>query len=248
MNPPILCIDFDGVLHSYYSGWKGPRNIPDPPVLGAIEWLDDLVENGDKVSAMAPRYREFDVCIFSSRSRYLGGRRAMKRWLVKWGFPEDKLENIRFPLLKPAAHLQIDDRAMQFKGTFPTIKEMKAFRPWNRRSPVDTLNGTSIIGCERQRQLRKGWSQNHDQFHSRGQLIVTAAKIALYGTDYIAGGPDGNELFDDWKIIKKWEEKEGNPERREIRLLGIAGALIAAEIDRLMSKNNVTITENEFFA
>ena len=56
IGPPILAIDFDGVLHSYSSGWKGSRNIPDPPVDGAIEWLNGLVSDGESVCAMAPRY------------------------------------------------------------------------------------------------------------------------------------------------------------------------------------------------
>ena len=36
---PILCVDFDGVIHSYTSGWEGIDMIPDPPVEGAIKWL-----------------------------------------------------------------------------------------------------------------------------------------------------------------------------------------------------------------
>ena len=129
---PILCIDFDGVLHSYSSGWKGARNIPDPPVTGAIEWLDSLVEDGEAVCAMAPRFRDFDVCIYSSRSRYWGGRSAMRKWLLKWGFPKDKLENIRFPLMKPPAFLQLDDRAMTFTGVFPSVREILSFKPWHK--------------------------------------------------------------------------------------------------------------------
>lgn len=31
MGKPILCLDFDGVIHSYASGWKGADVIPDPP-------------------------------------------------------------------------------------------------------------------------------------------------------------------------------------------------------------------------
>jgi hypothetical protein len=161
---PILCIDFDGVLHSYSSGWKGARCIPDPPVVGALDFLIDAVEH-------------FQVNIYSSRSRYFWGRRAIKKWLVKsfvdiesiasksasdnktWSefcktkiykwcadhftlepWPHDIIwaakclvKQIKFPTKKPAAFLQLDDRAMTFNGTFPSIEEMKAFKPWNKR-------------------------------------------------------------------------------------------------------------------
>lgn len=68
----ILCLDFDGVLHSYSSGWQGPRNIPDPPVPGALEFLIKLA-----------RSEHFCPAIFSSRSRYFLARRAMKKWLYR---------------------------------------------------------------------------------------------------------------------------------------------------------------------
>ncbi len=66
----ILCLDFDGVIHSYSSGWKGPRVIPDDPVHGALKFLYEAITCG-----------EFQVMIYSSRSRYLFARRAMKKWL-----------------------------------------------------------------------------------------------------------------------------------------------------------------------
>lgn len=125
---PILAIDFDGVIHSYTSGWKGARAIPDPPVPGAIAWLRSLVF--DQRDPFAPRHAHFDVCIFSSRSRHFGGRNAIKRWLLKNGMRPGELEAIRFPLLKPPAHLLIDDRAMCFQGQFPSLLDLKYFRPW----------------------------------------------------------------------------------------------------------------------
>lgn len=152
---PILCVDFDGVIHSYSSGWKGARCIPDPPVQGAFDFLVEAVEH-------------FQVCIYSSRSRYLFGRWAMKKWLKKWFFElamavpefdheyalhkwvshfafadpwEDEVrwgayklvDLISFPTQKPPAFLQIDDRAITFTGKFPNIDEIKQFKPWNKR-------------------------------------------------------------------------------------------------------------------
>lgn len=69
MGKPILCLDFDGVLHSYTSGWQGADVIPDPPVPGAIEFL-------------AEASKHFRIAIFSSRSHQEGGISAMQLWLA----------------------------------------------------------------------------------------------------------------------------------------------------------------------
>jgi hypothetical protein len=129
---PILAIDFDGVLHSYASGWKGARNIPDPPVEGAIEWLNALVPDIDPFGCpiIKPPFR---IAIFSTRCRHWGGARAIENWLLKHGFPKDKLDRIDFPWFKPAAFLFIDDRAWTFLGKFPTMEQLKGFKPWNKR-------------------------------------------------------------------------------------------------------------------
>jgi hypothetical protein len=42
---PVLCLDFDGVIHGYQSGWQGANVIPDPPVPGAIEALLTYTEH-----------------------------------------------------------------------------------------------------------------------------------------------------------------------------------------------------------
>lgn len=134
----IIALGFDGVIHSYKSGWKGARNIPDPPVEGAIRWIEQFIFQHcslpDSVAAMSPE-GECELAIFSSRSRYWGGRRAMRRWLVKWGLDERLLEVIQFPLFKPASRVLLDDRAMTFTGVFPDPKELIEFVPWNKKKP-----------------------------------------------------------------------------------------------------------------
>lgn len=131
---PILCIDFDGVLHSYTSGWKGPTIIPDPPVPGAIAFLYEAIQH-------------FEVHIFSSRSHQEGGIEAMQDWLAEWeaawiaaeksrGRPQMRtslLLNIKWPTEKPSAHVTIDDRAITFTGEWPSMEALRAFKPWNRR-------------------------------------------------------------------------------------------------------------------
>lgn len=124
---PILCLDFDGVIHSYSSGWKGADVIPDPPVEGAIAFMLDALNT-------------FDVVIFSSRSNQPGGLKAMQRWLRQHGdgawyeSPAGPgLEDVRFTIEKPSAMVTLDDRALTFDGMWPTIQTLKEFKPWNKR-------------------------------------------------------------------------------------------------------------------
>ena len=132
----IICLDFDGVIHSYTSGWKGPRNIPDDPVKGAFEWIEKFIwERCTLPESMDPwpADGDYELCIYSSRSTTFAGRWAMKQWMIKHGFDSRYFEVIKFPTKKPPAHLTIDDRAICFKGKFPTIKTIEEFKPWNKK-------------------------------------------------------------------------------------------------------------------
>jgi hypothetical protein len=137
MTKPILCLDFDGVLHSYTSGWKGAANIPDPPVRGMVPFLHKAIQ-------------EFDVQVFSSRTGQPGGVDAMRAWITTHvtrhydcenhgGAPREAemayaiLDAISFPTEKPPAMVTIDDRAIQFTGEWPSIAWLKAFKPWYKR-------------------------------------------------------------------------------------------------------------------
>lgn len=129
---PILCLDFDGVIHSYTSGWKGAGNCPDPPVPGTEAFLVEATMT-------------FRVMVFSSRSRSFAGRRAMKRYMRQhfttpltfspYHDVDFLYEAIEFPWFKPSASVTIDDRALTFNGTwrdFP-MHRLRGFKPWNKR-------------------------------------------------------------------------------------------------------------------
>lgn len=145
MSKPILCLDFDGVLHSYSSGWKGAAIIPDAPTPGMVKFLDHAIEN-------------FDVQIFSSRSHQPGGIDAMKAWL--WdaithhfdcpfaGDPRglERALQVRdalsFPTEKPPAMVTIDDRALCFTGNWNDFdpQRLLEFKPWNKSQ----LHGSTV--------------------------------------------------------------------------------------------------------
>ena len=124
---PILCLDFDGVCHSYTSGWKGATNIPDEHVPGLFEFLEAAKEH-------------FDIQVFSSRSKEPGGPEAMafwfaaqhKLWRTRGGKPpEDTPLSISFPTEKPPFMVGIDDRVLTFTGEWPSIDTLRNFKPWN---------------------------------------------------------------------------------------------------------------------
>lgn len=134
---PILCVDFDGVIHAYTSPWTNESTISDGPVPGALRWLWKATE-------------WFDVKIYSSRSKTPAGREAMWMWMVAHGLEEfgeghpmaggdDKQTMPQYPIgfayEKPAAFLTIDDRAFCFEGDWSEIEptDLLNFKPWNKR-------------------------------------------------------------------------------------------------------------------
>jgi hypothetical protein len=128
MDKPILCLDFDGVCHSYKSGWQGATVIPDDAVPGLFEFLEQA----------APY---FTIQVFSTRSNTNAGRDAMALWFYeqrrKWrengggkGFEE--VIEISFPENKPSAFITLDDRAVTFNGIWPDVDFLRNFKPWNK--------------------------------------------------------------------------------------------------------------------
>lgn len=150
-----LCLDFDGVIHAYISGWKGIDIIPDKPVEGAIYALYDYMDD----------VNNYSIAIFSARSCSMKGIDAMRGWLnthdaefrhnytnglTEYNRDRTPLqtlefaktlnkgwltERIEFPTSKPAAKVYIDDRGFRFNGPvngrFPYPAELnRAMKVW----------------------------------------------------------------------------------------------------------------------
>lgn len=97
--------------------------------------------------------------------------------------------------------------------------------------------GIELIAEERQRQIEKeGWSNSHDDNHKHGELARAAAAYALPKA-FRELMKNGRPTLFPWSV-KWWKpmrfsEKDGRYIEDRVRQLQKAGALIAAEIDRL---------------
>jgi hypothetical protein len=94
------------------------------------------------------------------------------------------------------------------------------------------MNGSELIAAERQRQLdEEGWTPAHDDTHTGFQLAMAAdSYLSLVSKPDDGVGKDGKPL-PEWNW--PWEIDWWKPAPDAIRNLVKAGALIAAEIDRL---------------
>ena len=109
--PRTVCLDFDGVLHSYRSGWRGAETIPDPPIHGTKE-------------AVARLRQSYRVVVYSARCRSREGRLAVENWLRKHEIDVDEVCDH-----KPPALVYVDDRAICFRGDWEeTLTDIRRFR------------------------------------------------------------------------------------------------------------------------
>jgi hypothetical protein len=92
------------------------------------------------------------------------------------------------------------------------------------------LSGVDLIAAERQRQIeQEGWTPAHDALHGSEDL---AAAAACYAQPPVVRGQHGAPPW-----LWPWSEADWKPTPNErIRELTKAGALIAAEIDRLQNR------------
>lgn len=105
---------------------------------------------------------------------------------------------------------------------------------------MSILSGIERIARERQRQLElECWTPEHDDKHTRGELAQAAVAYTIHGTRIYGVTQNGEHYWpetwaeDYFKPSRQWFSLDRSIEDR-IRNLEKAGALIAAEIDRLL--------------
>ena len=100
--------------------------------------------------------------------------------------------------------------------------------------------GIELIAAERERQMQvEGWTPDHDDGHKNGELSKAALCYASLAEDQVdRKHNDGEQMpppefwpWQDWGGDNWWK-----PSNDPVRNLVKAGALIAAEIDRLQRK------------
>lgn len=129
---PILCIDFDGVIHDYREGWQDGVIYGDVTP-GFFRWAGEAAQ-------------WFKLVIYSSRSKDAAQLEDMREWLrVQWhdaGRPSwtcsnDMLSDFEFSGVKPPAFLTIDDRCVRFNGRWDDAQfrpeNLAAYKTWSQR-------------------------------------------------------------------------------------------------------------------
>jgi len=112
-----VCFDFDGVIHSYVTGWHGVTAAWDPPVVGINEIIQALRKDG---------YR---VVVHSARCHQRGGIETIKNYLKRHNIVVDDVVDH-----KPIAMVTVDDRVICFdpKDLHTLLDRIKSFKPWNK--------------------------------------------------------------------------------------------------------------------
>lgn len=193
---------------------------PDPSLQGAVErltlyadWLADPDDDGNPYTGMEPEGEGKEVDL-----------RTILAALPEPPGKSGERENGRpHPLAK-----RIDTRLRWLTGGSADGEvgedEVALLREASR-----TLSGEALgaVAAERQRQIDvEGWSLEHDDEHTFGELAKAAACYATGNNRLSVNGPKGPSF------IWPWEPKWWRPKDKRRNLVR-AAALIVAEIERL---------------
>jgi hypothetical protein len=198
-NKLKIVLDFDGVIHSYSSGWTSAANIPDPPVDGAIEWMADAQSRGHKLMIQSMRTADENYLVEigvtgDGQPKYTLNRKrglaidAIKQWLIRWsgelGVTLD-VEKITFPFGKAFFDIYIDDRGYRAEGpcSLPDLKTLKNYsQPWFKKTTPLELKynklrkNEAFVDLMRKYDFIAGDSERTDEEQERLESITEMLK------------------------------------------------------------------------
>lgn len=152
---PNIVFDFDGVIHSYKSGWKGAENIPDPVVPGIADAIRELREIGYRVE------------VVSTRCSTPKGMGAVRYYLKKNEIIVDDVL-----MEKPPALCYIDDRAIRFDGhPEKLVEQVVNFRTWLEGGTRNDEPVKSLRPCKA-------------TLYENGEAKEVAGRFHLWGSNY----------------------------------------------------------------
>lgn len=101
----------------------------------------------------------------------------------------------------------------------------------SRRIPCEEKTGVDLIAEERKRQVEvEGWTPQHDDEHFNGEMALAASAYIQSSAYFRPLHPPARIPPNTWPWdVMWWKPSENHPVKDLVR----AGALIAAEIDRL---------------
>lgn len=124
MSKLTICIDFDGVIHTYDKGWLD-GSIYGDVTPGFFEWALEAAKT-------------FRLVIHSSRDM-----NDIRDWMVEKSNEWCKKQNptligpipFEYSRTKPPAFISIDDRALTFTGDWGEFhpEGLLNFSPWNKK-------------------------------------------------------------------------------------------------------------------
>ena len=157
---PNVVLDFDGVIHSYVSGWQGVDVVPDPPV----PLIDEEIKR-----IRAAGYR---VVVVSTRCATPEGMGAVRRYLRENGIEVDDVA-----AEKPPAKVYVDDRALLFDGNPKGLLEkIQQFRPWQEGSRLCRTAASASPMCMSARttggaRMNLSHGSTHGEARSRSSIM-----------------------------------------------------------------------------
>lgn len=183
-----ILFDFDGVIHSYASGWHGVDIALDKPVDGIKECIDQLKE-------------KYLIYIYSSRCSHLEGLKCIEKYLKEYNIYSDKITNV-----KTAAYLTIDDRCICFDGNCSLIDKIDNFIPWTKKTK--NIKSTYQMDCMQKYNFENMKYDNQVDYMKKcdfdstyeGKMllaaisILTTSKFSFYGNEIDGTNKEPGEI------------------------------------------------------